>query len=128
MPTVKVPNAVNGPDVPPSDLNVHFDYPLDSTPLSNQQQPDVQRHPPSRGAGIKLVYNRFPTSVPYHSIKPKASFIFTSSVYQLQQRRSQQKAKACTGMQVAMTAVHGNVDSRFRIVSICLIFLRKCTN
>jgi hypothetical protein len=30
MPAVKVPNTVNGPDVPPSDLNVHFDYPLDS--------------------------------------------------------------------------------------------------
>jgi hypothetical protein len=51
MPAVKVPNAVNGPDVPPSDLNVHFDYPLDSTPLSIQQPPYVQRRPPSRGAG-----------------------------------------------------------------------------
>jgi hypothetical protein len=51
MPTGKVPNAVNVPDVPPSDLNVHFDYPLDSTPFSIQQPPDVQRHPPSRGAG-----------------------------------------------------------------------------
>jgi hypothetical protein len=29
----------------PSDLDVHFDYPLDSTPLSNQQPPDVQRRP-----------------------------------------------------------------------------------
>jgi hypothetical protein len=52
MPAVKVPSAVNGLDVPPSDLNVYFDYPLNSTPLSNQQPPDVQRRPPSRGAGI----------------------------------------------------------------------------
>jgi hypothetical protein len=35
-----------------SDLNVHFDYPLDSTPLRNQQPPDVQRRPPLRCAGI----------------------------------------------------------------------------
>jgi hypothetical protein len=49
---VKAPDADQRALCAPSDLNVHFDYPLNSTPLRNQQPHDVQRRPPLRGAGI----------------------------------------------------------------------------